>query len=258
VWEPLEINPLQVNDIDLDSIMSGKFPVMVIRNFYDEKSCYVIVNRIKNYSHDNFQNGKLIHIGSFLMAHTTNKKKYFEDAQQSQRTFKRIFCGIRNPIIQIHNNISKMFPDYSISLASEFQKDYSPGIIRIHEKGKAIPIHKDNVGYEGKEYALSDIDCQLSCILHLQESKNGGDLVIYNKQWKKEDERFRNIDFGYSSKLTESSEFCKISNFDAGDLVIMNPNYYHEVTKIIGNTPRITLGMFLGFYRKDCKIVAWA
>ncbi|MDH3395097.1 MAG: hypothetical protein OEL52_02965 [Nitrosopumilus sp.] len=81
---------------------------------------------------------------------------------------------------------------------------------------------------------------------------------MYNKQWKKEDERFRNIDFGYSSKVTEPSEFCKISNFKAGDLVIMNPNYYHEVTKITGNTPRITLGMFLGFYKKDCKIVAWA
>ena len=175
-----------------------------------------------------------------------------------KKHFKEFFVKYRNPIIQIYNGISKMAPKYSIFLASELKNDYSSTIIRIHEKGKSIPIHKDNVRYEGKEYALSDIDHQLSCVLHLQESENGGDLIIYNKHWKKEDERFRNINFGYSSGLTESSESCKISNFNPGDLVIINPIYYHEVTKITGKTPRITLGMFLGFYKKDCKIVAWA
>lgn len=258
MWKPAVVNHSQFNGTSLQSIMSGKIPAIIFRNFYDEKNCQTIVNRIKNHNQDNFQNGKLRHIGPFLMSHTTDKKKYFEDAMQAQKTFERIFCGIDNPITQIYNSIGKMFPDYSISLAHELKNDYSSAIIRIHEKGKSIPVHKDNVRYEGKEYALSNIDHQLSCVLHIQESEKGGNLVMYNKQWKKNDERFRNINFGYSSRLTESSEFCKISNFNAGDLVIMNPNYYHKVTKIIGNTPRITLGMFLGFYMKDCKIVAWA
>ena len=107
------------------------------------------------------------------MSNATNKKKYFEDAKEAQRTFERIFCGIKSPIMQIYESIRNIFPSYSVSLASEFQNDYSPFIIQIHEKGKSVPIHKDNVRYEGKEYALSDIDCQLSCVLHLQESENG-------------------------------------------------------------------------------------
>ncbi|WP_316505748.1 2OG-Fe(II) oxygenase [Nitrosopumilus sp.] len=258
MWESAAVNTSQANEVNLEHVLSGKIPATVIHNFYDEKYCQTIANRVENHSQDNFQNGKLRHIGPFLMSYVTSKKKYFEDAKQSQRTFERIFCGIKNPIIHIYNSIGKMFPDYSISLAHEFKKDYSSAIIRIHEKGKSIPVHKDNVKYEGKEYALSNIDHQLSCVLHLQESESGGNLVMYNKQWKKEDERFRNIDFGYSSRLTESSESCKISKFKAGDLVIMNPRYYHKVTKIAGNTPRITLGMFLGFHRKERKIVAWA
>ena len=258
MWASTAVNTRQENQVDLEHVLLGNIPATVIHNFYDKKYCQTIANRVENHSQNDFQNGKLRHIGPFLMSYTTSKKKYFEDAKQAQRTFERLFCGIKNPITHIHKGIGKMFQNYSISLAYEFQNDYSPAIIRIHEKGKSIPIHKDNVGYEGKEYALSNIDHQLSCVLHLQESEKGGDLVVYNKQWKKEDERFRNIHFGYSSRLTESSEFCKISNFNAGDLVIMNPSYYHKVTKIMGNTPRITLGMFLGFYRKDCKIVAWA
>ena len=258
MWELTAVNPSQANEVNLEHVLSGKIPATVIPNFYDEKYCKTIANRVENHSQDNFQNGKLRHIGPFLMSYATSKKKYFEDAKQSQRTFERIFCGIKNPIMHIYDGIGKMFPDYSISLGHELKKDYSPAIIRIHEKEKSIPVHKDNVRYEGKEYALSGIDHQISCILHLQESERGGDLVMYNKQWKKEDERFRNIEFGYLSRLTESSEFCKILNVNAGDLVIMNPSYYHKVTKIAGNTPRITLGMFLGFYKTDCKIVAWA
>jgi len=258
VWEPLEINHSQLDEISLESVMSGKIPAIVIRNFYDEKTCQIVANRIKNYSLNDFQNGKLMHIGPFLMSHTTDKKKYFEDAKEALITFEKIFFGIKSPIIQIYEGIGNMFPDHSISLANEFQNDYSPAIIRIHKKGKSIPVHKDNIGYEGEEYSLSDVDCQLSCVLHLQESESGGNLVMYNRQWKKEDERLRNIDFGYSTRLLDSSEFCEMSNFNAGDLIIMNPNYYHKVTKIVGDIPRITLGMFLGFYDKDCKIVAWA
>ncbi len=248
----------QVNSVNLEHVLSDKIPATIIRNFYDVTYCQTIANRVESHSHNNFHDGKLRHIGPFLMSYTTSKRKYFEEAKQSQRTFKKIFCGLKNPIRQIYNSLGKMFPDYSISLANELKNDYSSAIIRIHEKGKSIPIHKDNVRYEGKEYALSNIDHQLSCVLHLQESEGGGDLVMYNKQWKKEDERFRNIDFGYSSRLTESSEFCKISNFNTGDLVILNPSYYHKVTPIAGHTPRITLGMFLGFHRKEHKIVAWA
>ena len=258
MWESAKLNPSQAKEVNLKHLLSGKIPATVIPNFYEKKYCQTIASRVEDHSQDNFQDGKLRHIGPFLMSHATTKEKYFEEAKQSQRTFEKIFCGIKNPIIHIYNSIGKMFPSYSVSLAHEFKKDYSPAIIRIHEKGKSIQVHKDNVRYEGKEYALSGIDHQLSCVLHLQESERGGDVVIYNKQWKKEDEQFRNIEFGYSSRLIESTKSCKISNFSAGDLVIMNPNYYHKVTKIDGNTPRITLGMFLGFYRKECKIVAWA
>ncbi|MGI9565555.1 MAG: hypothetical protein ACR2LL_00895 [Nitrosopumilus sp.] len=155
MWESTTVNTSQANEVNLEHVLSGKIPATVIHNFYDEKYCQKIANRVKNHSQDNFQNGKLRYIGPFLMSYTTRKKKYFEDAKQSQRTFESIFCGIKNPIIQIYNSIGKMFPDYSISLAHELKNNYSSAIIRIHEKGKHIPVHKDNVRYEGKESVIT-------------------------------------------------------------------------------------------------------
>jgi hypothetical protein len=43
-----------------------------------------------------------------------------------------------------------------------------------------------------------------------------------------------------------------------GDLVILNPNYFHEVTKIQGNSDGVTLGMFFGIQNKSKKIFSWA
>ena len=43
-----------------------------------------------------------------------------------------------------------------------------------------------------------------------------------------------------------------------GDLVILNPNYLHEVSKIQGNSDRVTLGMFFGVQSKNRKIFSWA
>ena len=199
-----------------------------------------------------------MHLGPFLMAHTTDKKKYFEKAQLAKTTFETLFSDIENPLTKIYECLNHIFPNYLVSVASEFSNAYSPAIVRIHEKGKSIPIHKDNVRYEGREYSVSEINNQLSCVLHLQESETGGELVIYDKKWVKEDEKFRNIDFGYSSNLTQNTKSCIISDIVPGDLVLIDPNYFHEVLKITGNTPRITLGMFLGFYKKESRILAWA
>ena len=256
--KPLTINRSQINKVNLESIISGKNSAIVIQNFYDAKDCKKLAHRIKNKMPEDFQNGKLSHIGPFLMSHTTTKEKYFQRARNAQEAFNEIFSGVKRPEVEIHEYISQMLPSYSVSSARESQNQYSPFIIRIHEKGKEIPIHKDNVKHEGREYNLSEIDCQLSCVLHLQESENGGDLIIYDRQWKKEDEKFRNIDFGYTRDAISDSIHSRLTNIHPGDLVIINPRYYHKVTKITGDTPRITLGMFLGIYRKRHKIVAWA
>lgn len=175
--------------------------MIVIRNFYDSANCQKIANRVTSQYLNKLENQNLSHIGSFLMMHTTNKRKYFEDAKKTRDTFERLFFGIKNPILEIHKIINSISPNYSISLAREFEMNYNPAVIRIHKTGKEIPIHKDNVKYEGREYAVSDIDQQLSCVLHLQESESGGDLIIYAKQWKKGDEQFRNIDFGCSLQI---------------------------------------------------------
>ncbi|MBA4452175.1 MAG: hypothetical protein H2B00_05680 [Nitrosopumilaceae archaeon] len=258
MWSPIVVKKPELSKIQLEGLFSGKIPAIILRSFVDDAYCETVTRRIIDSNHDDFQNGKLNHIGPFLMAYSTKKKEYFEKAQFAKKTFDEIFFDLEDPSKKIFRILSGLFPKHSMRIAQEYQNNYSPYVIRIHKNGKSIPVHKDRVSYEGKDYSLSDIAKQLSCILHIQKSEKGGDLIIYKKNWEKSDEKFRNIDFGYGSDLVSSSESSKISNLRVGDLVIINPNNYHEVTTIYGKLSRITLGMFLGFYTKRQEIVAWA
>ncbi|MHA7734212.1 2OG-Fe(II)-dependent halogenase WelO5 family protein [Nitrosopumilus sp. S6] len=255
---PKQGNVNEITRTDFQSLIQGEISAIIIKDFYKKSQCDEISQKINSIQKSDFKNGNLEHIGPFLMAHTTKKDEYFECVKKDKIKRQQVFSNETEPTTKIFSIFQKLFPEYFISTAKESKNELSPYIIRIHNKGKSIPIHKDNVKYEGKEYELSKIDSQLSCILHLQESEKGGELIIYDKNWRRSDEKFRKIDFGYEPEIISKSNFCRITNLKVGDLVIINPNYFHQVTKIEGESSRISLGMFVGIFKKQQQIVAWS
>jgi hypothetical protein len=256
LWDSIVITNSEISNRDIKKIISGEKSAIIIKNFYEKRSCKKIIKKINNTNIEN-DSKKFNHIGPFLMNYTTTKEKYFQNAKKANIIFKNIFLNIDDPINKIKLIISKVYPNHEISETKENRMSYASCTIRRHEKGKKVPLHKDNVTYEGVEYNVSKIDNQLSCILHLQETEKGGKLLIYKKKWEKKLEKFREIEFGYNSILTKNIEVDVVES-KIGDLVIINPNYLHEITKIQGNVDRITLGMFFGIQNKSKKIFSWA
>ena len=256
MWDSILITNNEISDTDIKKIISGEKSAIVIKKFYERRDCKKIIEKIDSTNIEN-DSKKFNHIGPFLMNYTTTKEKYFQNAKKANIIFKKIFLNVDNPIDKIKLIILKVHPNYKILETKENRMNYASCTIRRHEKGKSVPLHKDNVTYEGIEYNVSKIDNQLSCILHLQETERGGKLLMYKKKWEKKFEKFREIEFGYNSILTKNTQ-VDIVESKRGDLVIINPNYLHEITKIQGNTDRITLGMFFGIQNKSKKIFSWA
>ena len=256
MWDSILITNNEISDTDIKKIISGEKSAIVIKKFYERRDCKKIIEKIDSTNIEN-DSKKFNHIGPFLMNYTTTKEKYFQNAKKANIIFKKIFLNVDNPIDKIKLIILKVHPNYEILETKENRMSYASCTIRRHEKGKKVPLHKDNVTYEGVEYNVSKIDNQLSCILHLQETEKGGKLLIYKKKWEKKLEKFREIEFGYNSILTKNIEVDVVES-KIGDLVIINPNYLHEITKVQGNVDRITLGMFFGIQNKSKKIFSWA
>jgi len=256
LWNSIITTSNEIKNKDIKKIINGQNSSIIIKNFYKKERCKKIIKRISNTDIEN-DSKKFNHIGPFLMNYTTRKKEYFQNAKKANIIFNRIFLNIENPVNKIKLIILKSFPNYNIYEIKENKQNYALCTIRRHVKGKSIPLHKDNVKYEGVEYNVSKINKQFSCILHLQETEKGGNLSIYKKQWEKKLEKFREIEFGYNDIVKNNIEQDTIKS-KVGDLVIFNSNYLHEVSKIQGNSDRITLGMFFGIQNKDKKIFSWA
>jgi hypothetical protein len=257
IWPSITIDyaEIQNNKKKLNEIIDGKFSVLIIKNFYNVNSCNTIIQRINSNTKNQDCRTK---IGVSLVAYANRKTEYFIQANLARKTLRDIFFGIQDPRKKIHNLLGEFFPNKEISIAVEKDKKYACGIIRLHGLGGSASLHRDNVRYEAKKFDVSKLPIQLSTVLYIQQSEKGGELVLYKKPWEKSDEKYRNIEFGYKREVVaNSTQYVKIKP-NQGDLVIINPNYYHEILPVKGSKRRITLGLFLAFSKYGKKIVTWS
>jgi hypothetical protein len=259
-WSPIEINYKEIreNKNIIFDIIKGKKPALIIRNFYDPKLCKIIIKRTKSFSDNTKDNKILKKIGVSLLSFLTHKSDYFKQADAVRPILRKIFDGIEDPRKKIHCLLSEFYPNKNVIVATEGDKKYACGVIRFHNLGDFAQIHRDCVQYEAPNFDVAKMSNQLSSVLHIQDSKNGGELVIYKKIWKKTDEKYREISFGYSKKVLEGCSESVIIKPRQGDLVIINPIYFHEILPVKGNKSRITLGLFLAFSKYSHNVVTWS
>ena len=244
----------QTPNLDTEDLISGKAPFIVIPNVISESTCISLCEKIfKNYK--TFPGpGIKNKIGTSLGSHIHEKSKYFLNSQKSNTFIKNIFSDVCSPLKPMRQIISQTFHK-QISTASENKMSYSDCVIRIHDEGDSVHLHRDNCNFEMPDYTVSKYKNQLSAILYLQSPEHGGELTVYQKQWNRYDERSRQPDFGYSFDLVNGTSYTSISP-TAGSMVLLNPNFYHKVESVHGNSSRVSIGFFFAESSKY-KLSCW-
>jgi len=225
-------------------LVSGKTPALIVPNVLSSSFCISLSRKILKTNLMGVNLGISKKIGTSLSSHIYKKSEYFSNALLSNQTLKNLFSDNVSPIDVMQQTISKI-SQKKISSAFENEMIYSIAMIRIHEHGDSVHLHRDNSDFEMSEYGISNLKNQLSAILYLQSPLNGGNLTIYNKMWNKNDEQMRCPEFGYSSDLIKNVPQKNIFPI-AGNMVIFNPKLYHKVESVIGIKSRISLGFFFG------------
>jgi len=238
----MSISISQHKNSQIYNLISGNLSVIEMPNVLSKSECVSLCDEIsKNYSISSSP-GLTAKIGTSLSSHIYDKANYFSNAQNSNQFIQNLFSHTISPIDKIHQILGQLFQK-KISTATENFMNYSDCVIRIHQNDDSVHIHRDNCNFEMPEYAVSTYRNQLSAILYLQSPQSGGELTIYDKQWCKDDESQRNPDFGYSSDVVDGVEHVTIRPIP-GNLVLLNPNYYHKIGSICGPKPRISIGFF--------------
>ena len=226
----------------IHNLISGKISSIEIPDVLSKSECVLLCDEISK-SHSTSSGPDLTtKIGTSLSSHIYDKANYFSNAQNSNQFIQNLFSHTISPIDKMHKILEHLFQK-KISTATEYDMKYSDCLIRIHKNGDSVHVHRDNCNFEMSEYLVSEYRNQLSAILYLQSPQSGGELTIYDKQWCKDDECQRNPDFGYSSDVVDDVEHVTIRPIP-GNLVLLNPNYYHKIGSICGPKSRISIGFF--------------
>ena len=230
-----------------DDLITGKIPALIIPKVLSKSDCISMSSKILNMSQRNDSSTKF---GTSLSSHIYERQKYFSKSKKSNEILKNLFSENISPLTFMQQKISKLFGK-KIYTATENENAYSDAVIRIHGNDDSVHLHRDNSNFEMSEYNVSRFKNQLSAILYVQSPGVGGELTIFHKMWSKKDEMMREPEFGYSSDLIKGICQTKIRPI-VGNMVILNPKFYHQIESISGLKSRITLGFFFGECSKDC------
>ena len=235
-----------------DDLITGKISALIVPGILSKTECSSLCDRILNIQTTN-ENPKKF--GTSLSSHIYEKSKYFSNAKRSNEFLKKLFPENISPLITMRDVISKIFQK-QLTTAIENGMLYSDAVIRIHGNDDSVHLHRDNSNFEMSDYNVSNLKNQLSAILYLQSPEQGGELTIFHKMWNKEDECMREPDFGYSSTLIEDVHKTKILPIE-GNMVLLNPKFYHQIESVYGFKTRISIGFFFGELSKN-YLYSWS
>ena len=252
-WMPIYLEISQ-NFQSIDELATGRIPALILKKAVSEKICKKITQKIldSNYISDCSRIDK--RIGESLSSYLNQKEAYFEKTKLMDKKLEKCFDDIEDPRMMMQKLLAIIFQK-RISVAKENNLNYSKGVFRVHSPG-TFNIHRDCARFEASNYKISNFSLQFSAILHLQKAQSGGELIVYKKFWRQEDEKYRFPDFGYSEKVVSNTEFIKIKP-DVGDIIIINPLHYHTISEIKGTFHRVSTGFFFASY-DESTLVCWA
>lgn len=268
IWNPDSwtrvVRTVGVDPIDktlLQQLRTGDIAVLVLRGILDEEQS-------KAYSYQAFRlydqaetayytNGHLTTIGPYLAKHLSNPANYFDESDTMNDLVAEAGFDVADVV---RSAFVEQFSLDGIDVAQEPNgRRYAGTVVRIHPDGVTNPMHNDMIVRDAADHGLvvSDLSCQLSCVICLQECATGGELKIYGKSWEPDDERFKIPGgLGYEYGVVEG---CAAHEFkpDTGDVYIINPTHYHEILRV-GGDDRLTVGFFIGFGDEDMtSAIAW-
>jgi len=108
---------------------------------------------------------------------------------------------------------------------------------------------------------IVNFEGQLSYFLMLQRPSKGGQLRLFDAEWKKYKKHNDGIGFYDSNNTIKSMESTAFQDIDPmpGDLLIfVGGDIWHEVTSPTEGLPRITFGGFLAYGNNRSNIYVWS
>lgn len=192
---------------NLRSLLDNEIPAIYLPGVATVKECASLSEAAEYVGFENYLNVNppIGRIGiTQFEAKNFSKDWYFDEARKISILQAEMFKRSFDPLARLRNlliEIGRMQTLY----AKEYNQNYFVGLMR--QINTSALIHADYAPFDAPEWSIGEIDSQLAWNLCVSEPEEGGDCIVHNKKWEKEDEIFKlQNSYGYSRELVQASE----------------------------------------------------
>ncbi len=168
-----------------------------------------------------------------------SKSNYFEMARQFNAAFVEIFQHSFSPLERFLGELR------GVEFEADVMREPDCGAY-FAGNGKLrngfSPIHVDFAAQDSQGWAVADAVAQLAWNFYLRIPSQGGDLLLWDKLWSAEDDRYQVKDsYYYHQDVVADSRMLRVP-VTQGDVVLINSRNFHAVDH---SEDRLAYGSFI-------------
>ncbi|MCT9093208.1 2OG-Fe(II) oxygenase [Streptomyces sp. ASQP_92] len=180
----------------------------------------------------------------------TIRAEYWEHAEQSRRTWKRI-VGDNDPLDMLISELRLIWQG-PVEPATVGGRELFVGMVR--ELTGGARMHFDELMREFPGVVDQELVAQFGFNCYISVPEDGGDLVVYRRRWKPSDERER-IGYGWSERVAADEPRVMVKP-EVGDSVWFDSRNFHAITPNTAGR-RLSISFFCGVTPEN-KLVLWS
>ncbi len=279
-WENIPVGDLKKGEPYIDHLYNRVTDGYIIQNVLNETEVKELVSAFENldaYKAVHFEKREgFINPRAFSQIQNENEfdfdllNSYLNDAEWFAKFLKeRLSFNIKEKLLdtlaKLQNNVPITIPNYS---TGGTHKAFTFATYRFLKPDKGgMHIHCGSMfreiypNFYKQLDKIINFDGQLSYFLMLQRPEKGGQLRLFDAEWKDYKKHFDGLGFVNDQEQVKAMNETIIQDIDPkpGDLLIfVGGDIWHEVTNPELGLPRITLGGFLAYSNKRDEIYVWS
>lgn len=260
-WKTHEELPLTRENFE--ALCNFEIPCLRIKGFATDEECDDLVAAMdavglhRSYDLPNLkQPPRYVGVTQFEFRQKT-KEEYFAAVEEAWSEREAVLGKMSwDPFERFNGLILDMYPESSLTLAEEpdFGRYYA-GIIRETTGGGTL--HADVTWYGAPDYAISQIETQITWNLFATAVADGGITTLHNRPYRQEIPAGGRVELeGFDRTYVEGVETHRYTPAK-GDVVLFNSHNPHEWTEVASDDRRMGVSTYLG-RKADGNFLIWS
>ncbi len=179
------------------------------------------------------------------------RETYFRLAAAAIEEQRQVFAHSFDPVRRFIDQLRTAVPDVGIMREPEFG-DYYAGNGKL--RTGYSPIHVDFAPQDSGGWEVGKADVQLAWNLYIDVPKTGGELLLWEKSWRPEDDRYQvSGNYYFDEAVVRECRRLEIKP-RVGEILLINSRNFHAIAE---SDHRFAFGSFISCFA-DGSMRLWS